>query len=208
MISLEPNTEHWLEHVLFEDVLPPRTWDYWVFDPHAKEQLKRQLPEGAKRRDYPHVYFSANRPLSFSWTRGLLDPGDCAIVTTKEGTKSYVACRELLDPDTLYRLELYPLLETRVDTLMSLLTQDDWPLAMAKLRGNDHVEVVVATPDSRHPDRWRVTFFEEEVGPTGHLEVPDQRGAIKEMLAHDFHKIASLSMLDDIARTFPKQTTS
>jgi hypothetical protein len=207
MISLDPRVEEWLEHVLFENVLPHKVWEDWLFDPSVKEQLKHALPARTKRRDYPHVYFSASRPLSHTWTRGLLDPGSCVIVASKSGTKSYVACRDLLVPDVLYRLELHPLLNTRGDTLMSLLTVEDWPLAMAKHLNNEHLSLAVATPDTRSSG-WRVTFFEEEVGPVGHLEVADPRGAVKELLDHDYEKIVPLSLLDDISRTFPEQTTS
>ena len=202
---LDPGVERYLMDVIGTK-LPFKLWEDWAFDPYYREQVKSQLPRGARPRDYPHVYLSMSRPVSFAWARDL-DPECIVIATSRNGARSYVASRELLAPEFVYQLELHPLLNTRADTLLSLLDEDDLPLAMAKQFNDDRIMLVVMSPDTIEPSKWRVTYFEEGVGPTGHLTVESPREALREMLNHDYAHIVPTSVLDEISGTFPEGTS-
>lgn len=199
---LDPDVERYLMDVIVTK-LPFKLWEDWAFGPYYREQIKSQLPRGARPRDYPHVYLSMNRPVSFTWAREL-DPESVVIATSKNGDRSYVASRELLSPEIVYRLELHPLLNTRANTLLSLLDEEDVPLIMAKQSKDDRIMLAMMSPDTIEPSKWRTTYFEEGVGPTGHLTVESPRDALRAMLDHDYAHIVAASVLDEIASTFPE----
>lgn len=194
MRDLDPNIEKWILEAIATNV-PFKIWEEWTFNPAYKEILKRQLPKGARRRDYPYVYFSPNRPISIAWAREL---SDSLVVTTVAGTKSYVASKTPLDPSTIYRLELLPLLDTRADTLLDLLDEEDFPLVMGKMSRDGRTLAAAVTHDPSNPTAWRVTYFEEDVGPTGHVEAQDVRSAVKEMINAGYVTLAPRSLIDDL----------
>lgn len=180
-------------------------WEEWLFEPWYRERRKVLIRAGALPSDYKRVYLSPNRPISKLLTREL---EDCLIIDNPAGTMSYVGSRSALPPETLYRYELYPLLNARCDALFSLLSASDFPFSMARQNSDGSVSVAVASADPRIPGSWRVTFFDENVGPTGHFEVADAKEAVEEMINRKYLQVAAASLLDEIASTFPIQERS
>jgi len=197
-MSYDTNLTEWILRAIAAD-LPFKLWEEWVFNPKYKLIIKHQLHPGESRKDYPHVYVSLNRPVSVVWAPELRG---CLIITMENGAQSYVASREPLDPTILYRFELLPLLDARADTLLFALTETDFPLVMAKLDRLGNTLAALASPDPSKPGQWRVTHFEENVGPTGHTEVPDARSAVREMINSGYTNLASPSLIDEISTTF------
>jgi hypothetical protein len=197
MISKHNLTE-WILQAIATD-LPFRLWEEWIFNPKYKAIIKYQLRSGEKRKDYQHVYVSLNRPISVVWAPELKNS---LIITMESGSQSYVASHEPLAPELLFSFELLPLLDTRADTLLSILSPEDFPLVMAKLDRQGNTLAALASPDPSNPAKWRVTHFGENVGPTGHTEVPDARSAVREMINSGYINLASPSLIDEISTTF------
>jgi hypothetical protein len=185
--------------------LPFKYWDDWMFLPWYREQRKLLIQAGTKPSHYKWVYLSLNRPISKLWATDLRD---CLFVDNQTGSMSYVGSPNPLSPETLYRYELYPLLNARGASLFSLLEARDFPFSMARQNADGSASVAVASADPRTPGSWRVTFFDENVGPTGHFEVADAEEAIKEMINRKYLQVASPKLLDEIASTFPVQVQS
>lgn len=201
MKDLDPNVRDWVLEACGAK-LPFKLWEYLMFSPAAREQIRRQLPPGAKwKRELPYVYYSANRPVSYTWAKVDLNPHQSVIVDSKDGSHSYILSGEILDPDVLYRLELYPLLDTRGATLMDLLGPEDRPLTGAT-PGGDRVAVISRDLSSRG---WRVTYFEANVGPIGHLETDSETHGLSEMIVAGYTRLVHPSALDEIAATFPER---
>ncbi len=180
-------------------------WDEWMFNPWYREQRKLLIREGTKPSHYRRVYLSPNRPISKLWASDLRE---CLIVDNQSGTMSYVGSHDPLPADTLYRFQLYPLLNARGDALCSLLDDRDFPFSMARQNSDGSASVAVVSIDPRSPGEWRVTFFDENVGPTGHFEVASAEEAVKEMINRKYLQVASPSLLDELAATFPIQERS
>lgn len=196
----DENLIRWVEQIT-TNKLPFRIWEDWIFNPKVRDQIKRQLPPGFKTSDYPFVYVSLNRPLSFLMTG--YNPKDFLIADFPNANKSYLASKEMIDLGDMYRFELTPIGKTKAKVVVVALDLDSKSMfAFGKYSQGSQLEIGLVSKEPSKSGNWRVTYFLEDVGPTGHAEVIDRTEAVENLLENGYSNFIDPAVLDDILPTF------
>lgn len=168
----------------------------WAFNPGVRRQLTRE-----QRAAYRYVYVALDRRLTYAELGLSLSVGNGLIVVPDDKPYTYVACRELLDVETMCRCELYPLGATRADVLLEVVTDEDLPLCMINPEF-DSIHLAMVHTDTRQPDMQRITWFQEKIGPVGHELHPTIRDAVIELFRRGYNTLVPSTLLDDLAADF------
>ena len=113
------------------------------------------------------VYVSGYRPLRDKIAADLKNEG-AEVVDIADGSKSLVLSNEPLSPATIATFELTPVGKAEAWALLSV-TELPIELQHPQL-SNNHVRAALIHKGTK--EESRLTYFEEEIGPTGHAEGP------------------------------------
>jgi hypothetical protein len=190
---MNENISRWIEQ---EIAAPTPKWyvDEQLFNPDVRANLPK-----SKRMQYRYTYVSVNRPISYLWATAL-DPSETVLATAKNNRQSLIFTRKPLSLETIYQLELQPVLKTRAQVALELARQKKWSLEFAKISKDGRAMTAVITKATSGKP-WRTTYFEEDVGPTGHEEGDDPEMLISSVLFLGYTRFAS-GLTDEIAKTF------
>jgi len=145
-------------------------------------------------------YLSYNRPLSFTWARDI-DPRACHMADLPGGSKSVLFCKAPLANELLYRLELQPLHQARAAALIEYMTAKGWKSIELgeRPKPDQPIKGVLVGRDAHDPGQYRATYFQEEIGPTGHIAEKSLLGAIDEVIPD--YNVISPGLIDNIVST-------
>jgi len=190
---MDENVSRWIEQ---EIAAPTPKWyvDEQLFNPN----VRANLPKG-KRAQYRYKYISINRPISYVWAKAL-DPNETVVATAKNDRQSLIFSKKPLSLETIYQLELQPVWETRGQVALELARKKKWLLEFAKMAKDGRAMTAVIT-QSTSGKPWRVTYFEQDVGATGHEEGDDPETLIGSALSLGYTRFAG-GLTDEIAKTF------
>ena len=167
----------------------------WVSAGTALDYVMK-LPKGSRPRLGDNfIYLSMYRPLSAA--RNLLASKE-GIVTmpVESGTKAIVLAPEPLDLDVIEEWELSPVGKAAAWALMA---GSKLPIELAEVvsRG-PHVRAVLIHKGTKGEPR--MTYFEEEIGATGHTEGTSYEELVLEALGMGF-RVVSPGIVDNIVGT-------
>jgi len=175
----DENVSDWVRQAVA--ARPPRDAIRWQLDFF-------KASSDARRR---HIYYSPYRPVSYVWAKDHL-PRSVLIFDVAGGTKSLIATRDRLPLGASYKLELYPLNRQAEAGLVYDYYRALGKLAAVELArepGSGPGRAALVGRDPSRPGRFRATWFEEDLGPTGHLEGTSMLELIAETLGEGYRLI-------------------
>jgi hypothetical protein len=194
---MNENISRWIEQ---EIAAPTPKW--YVDEQLFNSNVRANLPKD-KRAQFRYKYVSINRPISYVWAKAL-DPKDVVLATSNNGRQSLIFSKNPLSLETIYQLELQPVLETRGQVALEYAQKKKIPLEFAKpFQLNRHVMTAIITRSvsGKSAAPWRATYFEEKVGATGHEEGKDPETLIGCVLSLGYARFAP-GLTEEITKTF------